>query len=272
MHPRRWWAGVATLALACTLTVAGVAEAQPRRSGSLTVTVTGLPSGARPQGTLVGPGVHKRVRSTRITLAHVKPGRYAITLAPVRVARAAGTIQAGAVAHPFRTKTAVRVKRGRHARLEASYGTVVNPGLRVLQAAVLAIVGPAEHPTSLQLAGRQALESGDVLSLAPSTQLPLGVLEHVTAVRGDGASTTVDLEPASVYDVIPVARFDVPLNAPGETAHAATATTRRQLRGHDPGTCSFWHLLEDQVPALLRELEHRLDSRQARPGGHPTRG
>ena len=198
-------------------------DAAKGRTGKLTVTISGLPSGLAPRATLRGPGVNRRIRGRSVRLAKAKPGRYTVVLERVRVRRASGTVKSGATVYPFARRTTVRVRRGKAARATPAYGTIVNPGLRTIDAPVLTVGGPADAPTSLILGGRHAFTSGDVLALPASAQLPLGVLERVTEVFQGDQNTAVQLSPVSVYDVMPVARFDVPLAAPATEARIARA-------------------------------------------------
>jgi hypothetical protein len=200
------------------------ARVQPSvRTGTLTVTVMGLPSGMPPRAMLAGPGVHKRVHARRVTLARTKPGRYTIVLAPVRVRSGWGTVKTGAVVQPFRRKTSVRLLGGRQARIAAAYGSIINPGLRVVRSQVLTVGGRRNRPTSLRIAGRHDFNVGDVLALPPTRRLPHGVLARVRSipVSRSGGTTTVALTPVSVFEVMPVARFDEPLTGRGAAAHAA---------------------------------------------------
>ena len=89
---------------------------------------------------------------------------------------------------------------------------------------VLGVTGPPAHPRSVRLAGHLVLASGQVLSLPPSAALPGGALDRVLAVSHQGNATVVALAPVSVFDVVPVAQFEVPVHVGNiETAQAAKA-------------------------------------------------
>lgn len=139
---------------------------------------------------------------------------------PVRLRHSAGPARPGAVASGRAVSVVLRA--GRRVQLAASYGMIINPGLRVLSVRVLAVTGGAAHPTSVRLAGHPALRAGNVISLPASTVLPGGVFERVRAASQQRNTTTVVLGRVSLFSVVPVATFDVPLQI-GAPAHAAVA-------------------------------------------------
>ncbi len=87
---------------------------------------------------------------------------------------------------------------------------------------MLAVAGSTGDPSSISVSGDQRLAPGVVLSMAPSPELPTGLLSRVTAVKHHGNSTRLTLAPVSVYSVVPVANFDVPLAPVPQSASGLT--------------------------------------------------
>jgi hypothetical protein len=88
---------VAIGAMAVGLLVFGSAVAAPasaasngHTSGRLLVRVTGLPAGQRPAVVVTGPGVHERLRSERLVVAHARAGQYLVDASAVRTQLAPG--------------------------------------------------------------------------------------------------------------------------------------------------------------------------------------
>jgi hypothetical protein len=206
-------AALALCALAGVLTlIASPAPAAARvRTGTLAVKVSGLPSWQRPLGLLRGPGTSRRITARLLTIRRARPGLYTLTLQRVKLTRGAGAVKRGALAYPTRS-VRVRVRAGETARLAGGYTTIVNPGVVGLTGRVLSVGGEPANPSSVVLAGRHALHGSAILSMAPSAALPRGLLAHVRAARYARGRTTVALSPASVYEVMPVAQFDIPLH------------------------------------------------------------
>lgn len=176
----------------------------------ITVRVTGLPKGQQPRALLRGPGLRRHLATATTTLRGIRPGRYALVLEPLRVMRGAGPVRAGARASASRPRIVATVRRGGRSRLTGVYDTVVNPVTRA-GGELRSVAGPAENPTAIVLAGRRDLSAGEIVSIAPSADLPHGLLARVDAVRRDGGVTRVAVHAASVFEVAPSFRFDVPL-------------------------------------------------------------
>lgn len=221
----RWralsWLGtplvIAVLVAAPPEARAGVATA---RSGSVEVRLPGLPAGQRPLATLRGPGVSRRISVRRFTLRGAKLGRYSLTVRDIAMSRRFGPIRKGARAFPARRMLRVRLRGGRTVTLAARYGSIVNPGVVSPTARVLSVTGPAGDPSAVVLQGRRTFRQDAVLSIAPSTALPRGLLAHVRSTRYASGHTTVAVRTASIYEVAPVLEFNIPL-------HTSTARSER---------------------------------------------
>jgi hypothetical protein len=189
------------------------------RGGRLVVVVSGLPRGAVPSGRLVGPGVHEELSTRRLVLHGVRPGRYSLRLRLVVTTRAAGAVHAGARISPVRATVGVLVRAHRRARLDAAWGTIVNPGVVSSESSVSSVGGASDDPASVTLSSSPAgVHVGSILSLAPSAQLPRGVLAKVTSLTSAGRGTQLGLSAVSPFSVVPVAQFDIPLLPVGGNA------------------------------------------------------
>jgi hypothetical protein len=195
------------------------AAARAATGGTLTVRITGLPAGQRPDAQLSGPGIRHHLHTAALTIRHARPGRYLLRLHRVELARTTGPVKRGALAYPAAVAT-VRVTAGRSARITGRYGTIINPGVVTLGHTVISARGDPSGPSAVVLAGARSFAPGAVLSAAPSAILPRGLLAHVRSARTRGSRTTVTLTPASPYEVMPVADFNIPLH-PAPTAHAS---------------------------------------------------
>jgi hypothetical protein len=205
------------------------------RTGTLTVQVNGLPAGLRPLAILSGPGLHRRLRVARLTVRRARPGRYTLRVISITSARAYGNVRKGARAYSAGTGiVSLKLARGRIAHLTGAYGSIVNPGVISLGGGVLGVAGPPTNPRAVTLTGRRALKPGRVLSLPPSARVPRGVLARIAAVRHTGARTVVTLRPVSVFAVVPVAQFDIPLGASGAAAHTAAVPFGKPTRECGP--------------------------------------
>ena len=193
--------------------------------GSLSVALSGLPSGQRPVAVLRGPGgLSRAVPARGLTIAKARVGLYRLTVGSVRITRASGAIKRGAIATALDGTVSVRVVAGRRAVLQGSYTSIINPGVRALSGGALSVGGAADDPSTVVFGGHVALARGAILSLPPSTLLPRGLLSNVVAVVYAAGKTTVSVSAASVYEVAPNYQFDVPLAAAQASAAAVNAS------------------------------------------------
>jgi hypothetical protein len=208
---------VGTLFLMLAATPAAAAKLKTR-SGTLVIKVAGLPQGQSPTAVVHGPGLRRQVPDHHLTLRRLRPGRYTVRLSNVTSARSHGAIKAGARIYPVKRTVSVQVRAGLRSSLSIAWGTIVNPGVISAHATVSSVGGDPTHPSSVTLSSEPAgLQVGSILSLAPSTTVPRGVLSTVTSISGKGSRTQIGLTPVSVFSVVPVAEFNIPLiPAPGQ--------------------------------------------------------
>lgn len=210
--------------VAATLLLAAVSSASAAGSGSLTVHVIGLPPGQAPSGLLRGPGgLRRRVASASVRIAHAKPGRYVLTLKPVRIAHARSPIRSGAIAKPFHVSVSARVRPGKSANLPGSYGSIINPGILSITGGIASLTGSPENPTTVTFQGRKHFARGTILSIPPSLSLPRGLLAHVVSSTARGGDTVLSVTPASPYEVAPALQYEVPLTSAQASAAGLSA-------------------------------------------------
>jgi hypothetical protein len=212
------------LCAAATALTASSAAAADAPTGKLSVQVAGLPKGAPGSFVLdsLSSPAHDRYRvAGRRLLRRVPVGLYRINVLAVRIAHRRGAIARGARALPVNRRLKVRVRRGRMAKLELHYGSIINPGVRSVNGKVVAIGGDPINPSTVTLKRGTGVHAGSILSARPGTMLPHGLLAKVTALSRVDGSLVASLAPASIYDVAPNMSFDIPVeSSPGAAAQA----------------------------------------------------
>ena len=219
----RLWVGVACV---CVLLLPWAAPSWARSApagatatGSLTVRIVGLPPGQSVHGVLRGPGgLERSVSTVRLTISRARLGVYRLTLRAVTISHAHGSIESGAKASPVPRTSTIRVRAGHRASLVGTYGTIINPGVKTLSGGAVSVTGPPEDPTLVVLSGHQTFAPRAIISMAPSVQLPRGLLDHVVSTSYSNGNTVTTLTPASIYEVAPDFQFDIPLQEPAATA------------------------------------------------------
>lgn len=219
-----WLIGVVLLGL-----LALPAGAAAAGTGGVSLKVLGLPGGERATVALEGPRAGGKGRVTRRvslararTLSGLPVGSYRVTIAKVRIRHRHGTIKRGAVASPVRRRHRLKVRSGRVAKVDVTYGTIVNPGVRSVSGDILQVVGEPADPTEVVLSGRPP-RRGTILSARPSAALPNGLLVRVIAARRVGDRARATVEPAGIYEVAPNMSLDVPLEPTSAAAASALA-------------------------------------------------
>jgi alpha-tubulin suppressor-like RCC1 family protein len=193
-------------------------------SGSVRVSIVGLPPGQAVHGVLRGPdGLERSVSAAGLTISKARAGRYWLTLRPVTISRSRGPIEKGAVGRPVQRITSVRVRAEHRSSLVGIYGSIINPGIKTLSGGVVSVTGSPEDPTAVALSGHQTFGPRAIISMTPSVQLPRGLLSHVVAVSYRADNTVLSLRAASIYEVAPNFQFNVPLEVSQATAAAFSA-------------------------------------------------
>jgi hypothetical protein len=190
------------------VSVAPVASYAAAR-GSLKIVTAGLPTGTRPLIVVSGHGLRRRVTSTRLVIRGLRPGRYELSVKTVVASGADRAVRAGASAYPIKRQLVAIVRSGKTTTVAPTYGTVLNPGVESVPSQVLKAVGPAGNPTAIVLpAGVTPPAVGTILTGGPTSQLPSGLLAHVTGTTQQGSTTVVTLAPAEVSEAVPELSFE----------------------------------------------------------------
>lgn len=219
----------ASLLILHVLTTSGATAATPARRHGATIvaTVTGLPHSVRPSALITGPGGFRatvdRIGSTRVAVP--RTGRYKMIVRRVKFGRRVGTVRAGADAYPKHPSVSIRIGAGAVKDLAIAYGSIVNPGLvRLSPRAIVSPSGSPSNPTGLVIRPSvKAPDRGEIVSVAPSSRLPFGILSRVTAARRTSRGLALTLRSVPVSEVAPVLDFDVAAKVPG-SARASSAS------------------------------------------------
>jgi hypothetical protein len=177
--------------------------------GRLVVRVAGLPPGARPVGTIAGPGVRRALSGRRTTIRRARAGLWTVSLRHVELRRGWRTARRGARVFPVQRRIVRRVRPGRRTTLVARYGTIVNPRVRKAPRGLLSVQGDPSNPTALVYgAGGSVPARGEILAAAPSELLPAGLMVRVASVRRKGARRVVAVVPVPVTEAVPTFDFE----------------------------------------------------------------
>jgi uncharacterized delta-60 repeat protein len=209
--------------LAALLTVPAGAQAR-RPAASLRIRIDGAVGGARTSVMVRGPGGFQRVLARSQTLDGLRAGRYVLQAKSAVIARAVRGAPAGSELLPFATTIRVAVRRGKATTVKVRYATIIRKGVGALSVPPLQVLGSTQDPTGLVVGSSRAPRVGQILSEAPSTSLPGGLFDLVTAVSRQGAQDLISLRPATLTEAFPQLALNtsVPLQ-PITVAHASSA-------------------------------------------------
>lgn len=206
------WMAVAVATLLLTAVWCGSAAASPA-GGRLVVAVSGLPAAQHPAVVVRGPGIVRGLRSDRLVLAGLRPGRYVVTVSSLEIAYSWRSVRAGARVFPRRGRIVVEVRRGHTSEVNAAYGTIVNPGVRKLPVGLLSVVGDPSDPTKLVYAARALVPTvGTLVVAGPTSRLPYGLIARITASRRIGGRQTLSIVNLPVSAAVPEFSFSGAIN------------------------------------------------------------
>lgn len=221
----RWWLLAAPFVVALVVVVTASSAAGASTSvagGRLVVTVSGLPSAQRPVVLVRGSRTHRRLRSHRLVLRGLKPGRYVVSVRSLRVAHASASVKAGARALPKSRRIVAQVKPGRTTRVDAAYGTVINPGVHKLPSGLLRVVGDSANPSGLVYAKQSHVPAVGALVVAgTSSRLPDGLVARVTKSRIQGSERVLSIVNLPLSAAVPEFSYSGAINL-----HQASAASR----------------------------------------------
>ncbi len=217
-----------TVAALITLTVAAAAtDAQAKQSrGTLAIAVKALPARMTATVTVTrGHAYHKTFTAPRTIT--VPAGHYTITGANVTLTAAYKNVPAGSTAFA-NAPVAVRVGAHQHAHATVTYDNIRSALTQPLTKAPQQVTGPTNNPTGILLPLGSNVTDGSILSSGPTTELPYGLFDRVTAVTPTPDGIEASLTPATLLEAFP--RLNIgpdrpPVATPPKLAKI-TATTR----------------------------------------------
>jgi hypothetical protein len=169
----------------------------PPSTGSLTITVAELPSGASASITVSGPsGYTASVTSTQ-TL-QVAPGSYTV---------AASSVSAGnSNYYPAIASQSATVAVSTTASVTVDYATIIPKTTKVLDAAGLSSLTVSSDGSTITLSTSSnvatSLQPNDVLASGIAPAAPNGLLVKIQSVASDGTTVKASVTPAALTDAI----------------------------------------------------------------------
>ena len=213
-----------------------VSQRKSRPVTALRVSIAGLRGTVRPAVIVTGPHHFRHEIRTDVTLKGIHPGRYFLTILPVK--------SMSGVFHPLMSRKRVTVRLGKTTSALVNYANFVpNSTLSVAKGATMSLTGPVTGQRVLTISASKSPVAtvGDVLASAATTGVPDGYLVKVTRVVSDSnGSEVLDVSPTTLMQALPQGEFAVQrtfgsnaLNASlrSPLAHAA-AWARPGLKSH----------------------------------------
>ena len=174
------------------------AAARHTRDTSLTITITGLPTGL--EGFVIARKTHGRtlVIKTSTTINPADPGRWKITARPV--------LSGDTTYYPTTAITTVRLAPGAAGKVSVDYGSAVANTTRVASAGAIQSVTPPDQNGDQVVVVNDpghTLAPGDTLDAGAGPATPEGLILDVTAVTRLGSVATVTGTAGSLTDIGP---------------------------------------------------------------------
>ena len=212
-------------------------------TGTLVVTVEGLPNGVPANISINGPNGFSQVLTTSQTL-QVSPGTYSAK---------ANSVAGGSLNYyASNSQQSVAVQAASSASLQVSYDTTISTTTKVLDPTGMQSLTVSSDGSTLTLSSSSSiaagLSPGDVLVSAPTTATPYGLLRRVATVTQSGTLITVTTTQAALVDAIPSGNFhvsqtvgvqnlrQVTSSVPGLTLKLQKASRRKSRRSADSDT------------------------------------
>jgi hypothetical protein len=213
---------------------AGPAFASEPQTGGLSIVVSGLPTGVAANARVSGPRHFRQKVRESVELSQLTPGVYTISVRTVRIKHAQGGIPARSTALPVASTITVEVGATSSSTAHVEYGTIQNPNVTPLAGTPIEVSGPATDPATIVVPGAGHPKLGAILTQAPSSTLPAGLFDEVTAVTVNGAQATLGLRPATLVEAFP--KLDVHTSFPLAPAPSGPAPARvKSTSAHGAG-------------------------------------
>jgi hypothetical protein len=116
------------------------------------------------------------------------------------------------------------------------YGTIRSARLRRLSAKPTIVLGNRRDPSGIVLAGRPSFTVGSIIAAAPTTALPGGLFDRVTAVHHTARGITLSLVSAKLSEAFP--QIDVNESIPLSFGPAPAASAARTASAPGPVSIS----------------------------------
>jgi hypothetical protein len=192
------------------------ASAASKPKPNLIITVTSLPSGARPTITVTGPSPKKTIRTLHASAKlHLKHGSYSL--------KADRVLVNGSWYTPSVQTRTVAVHAVQATTVTIAYSTVVPATTKPLGSQALgALKSISSNQSVLTFKGAGApttLAAGDVIAAGVSDATPDGLLRMVTSVsQGASGTVIVDTKPATLDQAIASGSFVVSSDSASQTS------------------------------------------------------
>lgn len=206
--------------------------------GTLSVVVSGLPSGQPASIVARGPGF-RRLLTAQKTVLRLPAGTYTLSASRVAIVHAIGTLSAGATAFPASRSLSVGVKSGQSRKADIAYAGIVNPGVQPLPPTALGFLGDPNDPSAVMLPrSARSPAVGTIFTSGPKAGLPSGLVAKVVSVADQGNAVLVALVSVPVSDAIPEINYSGNLRilpavgsaqhtpAPSAPAHSAESSCK----------------------------------------------
>jgi len=166
-------------------------------TGTLGITIMGLPSGAAASVTVSGPNGFSMQLTSSQNL-QVAPGNYTVT--------ANQTTAGNSTYFAAMTTQTVSVTSSATSAVTVNYSTIIPNTTLVLDAAGMASLTVSPDGTMITLSTSSAVANslavGDVLASAPTSAAPNGLLVSILSVRTSGQTVTALVQQATLEDAI----------------------------------------------------------------------
>ncbi len=200
----------------------GSSNPPPPTTGSLAITITGLPSGASAGVTVSGPNGYSTQLTSSQTL-QLAPGSYTVT---------ANSVSAGSSNYyPAVASQTATVSISTSSSVTVNYSTIIPTTTKVLDSAGMSSLTVSPDGSTITMSTSSAvatsLAAGNVLASGPAPAAPNGLLVRIISVSTSGQTVTASVQQATLQDAVQQATVQfTEILGPGNTQ--ARALTKRK--------------------------------------------
>jgi len=228
----RWMVLISTVVALSAFIGCGGNGAQPTpppppTTGTLTINITGLPTGTPANITVTGPGALSQTITTNTTLPNLPLGAYTVAATPVQ----AGT----SVYHPATASQAVNVASSSPVSINVDYNGIVPTSTKVLDAVGMQSLSISSDSTTIGISTMSDvavhLQPGDVLVSAPAAAVPTGLAFKVASVTNTGSEILITGVPATLADIFTQATIHLAQGVDPNQINAAPLVAHFKQKG-----------------------------------------